>query len=250
MQEEQPDPDLNAELDRLAGGGWRRIAAASIDLGSGTRQARLAVLGADTRGYFEIGSVTKALTGMLLAVAVQRDELGLDSTVGDLAPGLKNTEVAQVAMRELCTHSSGLPRLPRDSRTFARAALFALLGTDPYRGTTAARVVSFAGRQTLIGRGSYRYSNLGAALTGQLLAQSSGEDFPVLLDERVLKPLGMNSTTVATLRTRAAQGWSARGIPRAPWILDGYAPAGGVIATIGDMARLAERRRGDCRILP
>jgi CubicO group peptidase (beta-lactamase class C family) len=94
MQEEQPDPDLNAELDRLAGRGWRRIAAASIDLGSGT-PARLAVLGADTRGYFEIGSVTKALTGMLLAVAVQRDELGLDSTVGDVAPDLRNTEVAQ-----------------------------------------------------------------------------------------------------------------------------------------------------------
>ena len=180
------------------------------------------------------------MTGILLAVAVERNELHLESTVGDLQPGLRNTELATTTMRQLCTHSSGLPRLPRDFRTALRVAMFALAGANPYWGRTADQVVGLAGRQALTGRGSYRYSNLGAALTGQLLAQRTGKDFPALLGERLLKPLGMNSTTVATVQTRAPHGWSASGIPRASWILDGYAPAGGVISTIGDMATFAE----------
>jgi CubicO group peptidase (beta-lactamase class C family) len=235
---EQPDAELSARLDRLAGGGWRRIAAASVDLADST-PVRLAGLGTGLHGCFEIGSVTKAMTGMLLAVAAGRNELCLDSTVGDLQPSLSGTGLAKTTMRELCTHSSGLPRLPRDLRTTARATLFALTGADPYRGTTAARVMWLAGRQALTGKGSFRYSNLGAALAGQLLAQGAGQDFPALLGERILAPLGMTNTAVATTRARAPHGWSAGGVPRAPWVFDGYAPAGGVIATIGDMARFA-----------
>lgn len=232
---EQPDAELTAELDRLARGGWRRLAAASVDLADST-PIRLAGRGAAVQGCFEIGSVTKVMTGMLLAIAAGNNELCLDSTAGELRPGLSGTGLAKTTMRELCTHSSGLPRLPRDLRTTARAALFALAGTDPYRGTTADRVIRLARRQALAGKGSYRYSNLGAALAGQLLAHRAGKDFPALLAERVLAPLGMKDTTVATMRARAPHGWSASGIPRAPWVFDGYAPAGGVIATIGDIA--------------
>jgi CubicO group peptidase (beta-lactamase class C family) len=41
------------------------------------------------------------------------------------------------------------------------------------------------------------------------------------------------------MQRKAAPGWSDAGLPRQPWVMDGYAPAGGVIATIGDLARLA-----------
>ena len=104
--------------------------------------------------------------------------------------------------------------------------------------TTPSRVIALAGRQRLRRRGQAAYSNLGAALLGQILAGRAGCSFPDLLRARIFTPLGMSSAAVATRQQKAAPGWSATGLPRAPWVQDGYAPAGGVIATIEDMARL------------
>jgi CubicO group peptidase (beta-lactamase class C family) len=232
------DPGLAPALARLAGRRSRRVAAVVVDLDAAV-PVRSAFIRADAGTRFELGSVTKALTGMVLADAIERGELTMDSTAGELLPALAHSAVATVTVRELCTHTSGLPRLPADLRTAARGALFALLGLDPYRGTTPSRVIALAGRQRLRRRGRVAYSNLGAALLGQLLAERAGCDFAALLRARVFAPAGMPSAAVATRQQKAAPGWSAAGLPRAPWILDGYAPAGGVIATIGDIARLA-----------
>jgi CubicO group peptidase (beta-lactamase class C family) len=175
---------------------------------------------------------------MLLADSIERAELTLDSTVGELLPALAGSAAATVNVRELCTHTSGLPRLPRNLGTVIRVAQFALLGLDPYRGAAVSRVLALAGRQELRNRGRATYSNLGAALLGQLLAERAGADFAPLLQTRIFTPVGMRCAAVATRQQRAASGWSAAGLPRRPWVLGGYAPAGGVIATIDDLARL------------
>jgi CubicO group peptidase (beta-lactamase class C family) len=229
---------LAVELGRLAGRRTRRLAVALVDL-DGAAPVRSAFIRADPRTRFEVGSVTKALTGMLLADAIERGELSMDTTVGEVFPTVVGSEVATVTVRELCTHTSGLPRLPTDVRMAARVWLFGLFGLDPYRGTSAGRVVAVAARQHLRRRGSVVYSNLGAALLGQLIAEVAGREFESLLSERVLSPLAMSTAAVATRREKASHGWSATGLPRQAWVLDGYAPAGGVIATIEDMAKLA-----------
>jgi CubicO group peptidase (beta-lactamase class C family) len=212
----------------------------------------MAFIRADARTLFEVGSITKAMTGMLLADAIERTELTMTSTVGQLVPSLAGSAVATVTVQELCTHTSGLPRLPNNPRTVVRVVQFGMLGLDPYRGTTASQVVAIAGRQNLRDRGRRTYSNLGAALLGQLLAERAGVDFGVLLQRRILTPVGMHGAGVATMQQKAAPGWSDAGLPRQPWVLDGYAPAGGVIATIGDRpgsrSRYWARRRQDtCR---
>jgi CubicO group peptidase (beta-lactamase class C family) len=199
----------------------------------------MAFIKADARTLFEVGSITKAMTGMLLADAIERTELTLASTVGQFIPSLASSAVAAVTLQELCTHTSGLPRLPTSPRMVVRIAKFAMLGLDPYRGITASQVVALTGGQNLRHRGRRTYSNLGAALLGQLLAEREGVDFAVLLQQRIFTPVGMYDAGVATIQHKAAHGWSDAGLPRQPWIMDGYAPAGGVIATIGDLARLA-----------
>ena len=232
------DRDLAPELARLAGRRWPRIAVASVDLRAAV-PVRLAFINADTGTRFELGSVTKALTGMLLACSIGRAELTMDDTVGELLPNLADSPVATVSVRELCTHTSGLPRLPTGPRTLVRACKFAMLGLDPYRGISASDVIAVAGRQDLLHRGQPVYSNLGAALLGQLLAERAGTDFATLLRTRIFAPLGVPGAAVATRRQKAAPGWSGAGLPRSPWVMDGYAPAGGVIATIEDLAYLA-----------
>lgn len=232
------DPELAVELARLAGPRCRRIAAATVHLDAPV-PIRVAFIRADAGTRFEVGSITKAMTGMLLADAIERGELTMTSTVGQLAPSLADSAAASVTAQELCTHTSGLPRLPGNPRTVVGIAKFGMLGLDPYRGITASRVLAMSGRQQLRHRGSPVYSNLGAALLGQLLARRAGVDFGALLQQRILTPVGMPSACIATRQQKAAPGWSDGGLPRQPWVMDGYAPAGGVITTVADLAQFA-----------
>jgi CubicO group peptidase (beta-lactamase class C family) len=250
------DPDLVEQLADLRGRLTRTIAAAVVDLElqPSARWAHLttnkprsvmspeAKVDADPR--FELGSVAKGLTGMLLADAIGRGELTLETTAGEILavrPELyERTQgpLHTISLRELCTHTSGLPRLPRTAGTAGRLVRFALLGMDPYRGQSAERVFEQAAGQTLQQRGGYRYSNLGGALAGQLLAIAAGSEYSALLHERIFAPLRMTSSTVAVKGGTAAWGRSKSGLGRQPWVLDGYAPAGGVTSTIEDVTRL------------
>ena len=250
------DPDLIEQLVGLRGRITRTIAAAVVDLGKqpSERWARLTTnkprsamnpaTKVDSDPRFELGSVAKGLTGMLLADAIGRGELTLETTAGEILgirPGLETMTdgpLETITLRELCTHTSGLPRLPHTAGTTGRLVRYALLGMDPYRGQPGERVLQQAAGQTLDGRGSYRYSNLGGAVTGQLLAIAAGSEYPELLRERIFDPLQMTSTTVAVKGDTAAWGRTKSGLSRQPWVLDGYAPAGGVISTIEDVTRL------------
>lgn len=233
------DAELATELQRLCSRRTRRLAASVVDLGD-RPSGRSAFVRADAATRFEIGSVTKALTGLLLADAVDRGEVALETRVGDVVDEARNSRLAGVTLRELCTHTSGLPRLPMNAKSAARRLLYGYLGIDPYRGVSATSLLSVAARQRLRGRGRSRYSNLGGAVLGQVLARAAARDFDALLTERVLGPLGMGGAGVSRTDARARWGWSAVGLPRMPWLMDGYAPAGGVYATLSDLTALAE----------
>jgi CubicO group peptidase (beta-lactamase class C family) len=237
--DDQDDRELAADLTALSGRRTKSAAAVLIDLGAST-MTRSAFIGADPERRFEIGSITKGLTGMLLADAIDRREVSLDTTIGDVLPRDARDQFGSISFRELCTHTSGLPRMPRGASALLRGDRFRLLGTPPYRGTTGLDILRAAARQRLSGRGQFRYSNLGAAVLGQLLALSVGADFGPLMTERIFAPLGMTGSAVTSPDRTAPPGWSSRGRQRQPWTNGGFAPAGGVFSTLGDMARLAE----------
>ena len=71
-----------------------------------------------------------------------------------------------------------------------------------------------------------------------MLAIAAGAEYAALLHERIFAPLQMTSSTVAVKGGTAARGRTKSGLGRQPWVLDGYAPAGGVISTIEDVTRL------------
>jgi CubicO group peptidase (beta-lactamase class C family) len=237
--DDQDDRELTADLTALSGRRTRRVAAALMDLAASPR-TQSAFIDADSETRFEIGSITKGLTGMLLADAIDRGEVSLDTTICDVVPGDAGTQFGSISLRELCTHTSGLPRMPRGASAFLRAARFQLLGTPPYRGTTGMDILRVAARQRLSGRGEFRYSNLGASVLGQLLALSAGPDYGPLMTERIFVPLGMTASAVTSPDRTAPPGWSSRGRRRQAWTNGGFAPGGGVFSTLGDMIRLAE----------
>ncbi|WP_104104266.1 serine hydrolase [Arthrobacter sp. 08Y14] len=208
--------------------------------------AKFAGFGADEHTEFEIGSISKTFTAALLADAVERGELTLETTVADiLGPDLADSdaEIGTVTLAELASHRSGLPRLATDPGSLVFAFLGVALHRDPYPASPAA-ILEHAQSAPVGGRGSVSYSNLGYAFLGQLLAKAAGMSYADLLQQRILDPLDMKDTyapvTADNLRPDAPTGRSAGGLGQGAWTGNGTAPAGGIRSTAADMARYTQ----------
>lgn len=197
-------------------------------------------LGADENDEFEIGSITKTFTAELLHNAIDRGDLTLDTTVGDIID-VGDAPIGTVTLEELANHTSGLPRLGNTS--IAKNLTSAFIGTNPYEGTTARDVIDAATAADLDGRGEREYSNLGFALLGQLLAEKAGTSYEQLLIDDILQPLGMTHTFLALPGTATAESprdLMSTGRSSQPWEMDGDAPAGAIRSTAGDMSLYAQ----------
>nr|WP_223256938.1 serine hydrolase domain-containing protein [Arthrobacter globiformis] len=217
------------------------VAAATVSAGEVAVAGRGASLAAD----FEIGSVSKGITGLLYADALSRGELSPDITLGEPLP-LAGCPAAGVTLASLSRHSSGLPRLPRQAGTLRRTLALLLHGTNPY-GETLAELMDQARAARLPAGQSVprpRYSNFGFELLGHAVAAGAGLSFQDLLRERLADPLGLGSVyapaTAAGVRPTAVTGRSRSGRVMQPWTGEAVAPAGGIRASVGDMARLVQ----------
>ena len=129
------DEDLGDQVREVLGErGHHQVAAAVID-GGQTTYAGFG--GADETTSFEIGSVAKALTGMLLSDLTEDGTVRLDQPVGELVPG---TPLAggKATLQELSQHRSGLPRLGGGVQVL-RSGVAGITGGDPYTGTPDGR---------------------------------------------------------------------------------------------------------------
>jgi CubicO group peptidase (beta-lactamase class C family) len=189
---------------------------------------------------FEIGSISKVFTALLLADMVERGEVALDDPAEKFLPaGSKMPERAgrKITLLDLATHRSGLPRLP-DNMAMADP-------DDPYADYSEAQLLDFLASHQL-GRdigSQYEYSNFGMGLLGYLLARRAGSDYETLLRTRITGPLGMKDTAVmlsAQQLGRFATGHDMFMRPAKPWTLDLLAGAGGVRSTANDMLRFVQ----------
>jgi serine-type D-Ala-D-Ala carboxypeptidase/endopeptidase len=180
---------------------------------TGFAGASKAGLRPDADSVFEIGSITKTFTALLLADAVVRGEVKLDDAVeGALPEGLKLRDSAGQPLRwvDLATHRSGLPRLA-SNMTPARP-------DDPYADYDWASLRLFVkGWQPMTARDSaFGYSNLGFGLLGHALALRQGSDYATLLTSRVLAPLGLQNH-IGFGRSTLLQGHDTQGKPVSAW---------------------------------
>ena len=98
--------------------GYESVAVAEVDLDS-EQPVRLAGIGADDTTPMEVGSLTKAMTGLVIADAVRRGEIRMDAQVSTYLPDLKGSPAGTVTMHELVTHTSGIAEFG-DTAPFAR----------------------------------------------------------------------------------------------------------------------------------
>ena len=185
---------------------------------------------------FEIGSITKVFTALLLAQAVERGELRLEDTLGTLLREqvrFGSDAVAGITLRQLVTHTACLPRLPADFRSGSDNA-------DPYHGYDRARLWQALSAQTLSTPPPCEavYSNYAFALLGELLAEREGMTWDTLVRERITAPLGMADTRreLGEDAPRLVAGFNGR-TPARPWQMQAFAGAGALRSTAADLLR-------------
>ena len=193
---------------------------------------------------FEIGSVTKVFTSLLLSDMVQHGEVTLTDPVAKFLPaGVKVPERGgrAITLEDLATHTSGLPRLPSNLAPKDPA--------NPYADYTPEQLYQFLSTYQLtrdIGT-QYEYSNLGGGLLGLALARRAGTDYESLVRSRICNPLAMTSTRIElspALKARFATGYDASLNPVPAWDLPTLAGAGALRSTANDLLLFLEANLG------
>jgi D-alanyl-D-alanine-carboxypeptidase/D-alanyl-D-alanine-endopeptidase len=178
-------------------------------------------------GRFEIGSVTKTMTAAMLTLLEADGSLRLDDEVGRWLPAGAN---GAITLRQLASHTSGLPRLAPnfDLRAIDRSNPYAAFG--PRQAEEGLRQAVIAPDRP------HLYSNFGYQLLGLVLERASGHSYQELLAGRLLEPLGMTCSGTSGGGNRLPGHARDAEVPHWDHLLAG---AGGVETTISDLAAYA-----------
>lgn len=193
----------------------------------------------DGRTLYEIGSITKTFTGLLLADAVVDGRLKLDQPIAELVPEdvrMPKHADGAILLRHLATHVSGLPRMPTNMSPQDAG--------DPYADYSAENLYAFLSELSL-DRGPVKkqeYSNLAFGLLGQMLADQADTSYGKLVQTTIAEPLQMKDTAVElnkAMQARLAVPFDANLIENQNWHFQSFAGAGAVRSTADDMLRYA-----------
>ena len=195
---------------------------------------------ADTQ--FEIGSITKVFTALLLAESERAGKVSRDDPVTKYLKVATDHEglarLEEITLLMLATHTSGLPRLPPG---FVPADM-----RDPYADLTQEKLLAALAKSagTVKAPAEYSYSNYGAAVLGQALAAAWGQSYAEALRQHVLDPLGLPQTALgvpgAAAPAEFAPGHDEKGAPVPHWTCDAIAPAGALRSSAREMARFLQ----------
>src|SRR5262249_26148763 len=190
---------------------------------------------------FEIGSITKTFTGLLLARMAAQGKVKLNEPVRELLPPgtAAKPNGSEITLLDLATQHSGLPGLPDNFKPVDIR--------NPYADYHPARLYAYMSKRGVArpAHPPFFYSNLGLGLLGQALANRAGTTYPKLIQQEITAALGMGDTAVvlsSEQRERVLQGHSGNGDhpPVHAWDLDALAGAGGIRSTAGDMLTYLE----------
>lgn len=243
-----PD-DVRANVRARVEAGWSVGMVVGVVDSTGARYlaagsaARGSTAVVDEQTVYEIGSITKVFTALLLADMAVRGEVGLDDPVQRWLPGsvrVPRRDSLEITLRLLASQRSGLPRLP-DNLAPANPQ-------NPYADYDSVRLFAFLNGYTLPRSpgARYEYSNLGAGLLGYALARRVGTSYEDLVLRRVALPLGLASTRITLtedMRARLARGHAGER-EAANWDLDALAGAGALRSTAADMTRFLAAAMG------
>jgi CubicO group peptidase (beta-lactamase class C family) len=193
---------------------------------------------------FEIGSITKTFTVLLLQDMVERGEMRLDDPVAKYLPRtvkFPSHGGKEITLENLAAQDSGLP--------FNADGLSGDDWLARYDGYTVQKMYAFLSGYTLTGDPGvkFQYSNIGMSLLGHVLELKTGASFESLVRDRICRPLKMDSTVISlspSLNARAATGHDESGQRAAYYHLQVMAPAGALHSTANDLLKYLSANLG------
>lgn len=196
----------------------------------------------DASTVFQIGSISKVLTALLLQRLCDEGVVSMDATLGELLGGsiTLSPSARNVTLRQLATHTSGFPRIPKPiGEKITEAA-----GTDdpmlnPYGYLDRQDVFNYlGGAEGKRKAGRFEYSNYGMGLLAHVLEVVTGEDYECMVREKVLLPLGMHHTAIkltSDMELKLAKGYNPNGLPTPLWTFGALGGAGAYNSTANDL---------------
>jgi D-alanyl-D-alanine-carboxypeptidase/D-alanyl-D-alanine-endopeptidase len=188
----------------------------------------------DEHSIYEIGSISKTFTGILLADQINKGKMKADDPVQLYLPStalMPRYEGVNITLGQLSDHTSSLTRLPTNF-TPANAL-------DPYADYSITLMYEYLSTHTLrrpVGS-EYEYSNIAVGLLGHVLGLHTGMSFEELMRVVITNPLGMNATVVKAddnMKKHLAIG-HANGVEVPNWDLGAIPGAGGIRSSLRDM---------------
>jgi serine-type D-Ala-D-Ala carboxypeptidase/endopeptidase len=197
---------------------------------------------------FEIGSITKVFTALLLQDMADHSELNLDDPIGKFLPEnvrIPSRNGKQISLVDLATHYSGLPRMPSNMSwwyfLWNFMNIFAKYDSDKlYKFLSEYKLPRDIGTQ-------YEYSNLGIGLLGHILSLRSGMDYESLVVDRICAPLKMDSTRIVLspeLNARLAAGHRSLGIRVHNYDFQVLAGCGALRSSANDLLKFLSANMG------
>ena len=193
---------------------------------------------------FEIGSITKTFTTLLLQDMIERGEMKLDDPVVKYLP--KSAKVPtrngrEITLLHLATHTSGLPRNPEN--------LDPKRMDNPGADYTVDKMYAFlSGYKLPRDPGTkYEYSGVGVALLAQAIALKAGTNYESLVVDRICRPLKMDSTRITLtpeLKSRLAQGHNDYGYAVSRTDSGALMGGGALCSTANDMLKYLSANLG------
>lgn len=193
----------------------------------------------DRDSWWDLASVTKPIVALAVMSLVDSGELTLDDPIAEHLPDYRGGDKAELTVRQLLTHTSGLPgQVPMYQWCASRAAMLDGIRELPLRFPAGADV---------------EYSSQGFIVLGLIAEAVSGAPLEVVLRERVTGPAGMGRTRFLL---PAADQSSAAATEQCPWrgrlvhgtvhdenaeVLGGVAAHAGLFASLGDLELLARQ---------
>ncbi len=187
---------------------------------------------------FEIGSVTKAFTGNILAQLIDEGKVKLDDPIRNfLSFELKGNP--SITFKHLAQHTSGLPRMPKgydDRENFIKE--------NPFSNYSEEELISYLTKKLEIESEpgeKAAYSNLGSGVLSYIISKIEERPFSEIVEEKIFRPLNMSNSkfNVKDISTNMIKGLDKEGNFTSFWdggILNGCL---GIISTTEDLAKFA-----------
>lgn len=246
-QKSLPENVVKSVEERIANGYSPSIAIGIIDRDG----PQYYLFGAKTAGglpvnehtIYEIGSISKVFTGILLAQAVLDGKMKTDDPAQQYLPAsvaLPTRDGKQITLGHLSDHTSALTRMPTNFTPKDPA--------NPYADYTVDQMYDFLKGYTLprdIGA-QYEYSNLAQGLLGHILSLHAGSSYEELMIKKIAAPLGLKETKITfdeKMKQNLAMGYS-QGVQVSNWDIPTLAGAGAIRSSVHDMLIFLEANLG------